>query len=227
MTEKKANFVAMVNYLDKIVGKIVKQLDEVGQLENTIILFTADNGTNRKITSQWNGQDIKGGKGSTTDMGTHVPFIAYWKGHTKGQEVNDLIDFTDFFATLAEAANITLDENDPVDGRSFFSQLVGKKGNPREWQFNHYQPWWGSHNGTQYVRNQEYKLYRDGRYFYIPDDLKEENSIAIDAKPNKKERKKLKNVFKSMPPAPPVKGGRNAVERPVYPDWKNVVNPND
>ncbi|MCK4921900.1 MAG: sulfatase-like hydrolase/transferase, partial [Bacteroidales bacterium] len=138
VTEKKANFVAMVNYLDKIVGKIVKQLDEVGQLENTIILFTADNGTNRKITSQWNGQDIKGGKGSTTDMGTHVPFVAYWKGQTRGQEINDLIDFTDFYATLAEAATITLNENDPVDGRSFFSQLVGKKGNPREWQFNHY-----------------------------------------------------------------------------------------
>ena len=53
--EKKANFVAMVNYLDKIVGKIVKQVEEVGQLDNTIILFTADNGTNVNISSRWNG----------------------------------------------------------------------------------------------------------------------------------------------------------------------------
>ena len=225
--KKKENFVAMVNYLDKIVGKIVKQLDEVGQLENTIILFTADNGTLGKITSRWNGQAIKGGKGSTTDMGTHVPFIAYWKGHTKGQELNDLIDFTDFYATLAEASNITLNENDPIDGRSFLPQIRGETGKPREWQLNHYQPYWGNFKGEQYARNQEYKLYRDGRYYYIPNDLKEENSLAVESKQGEEERKKLNNVLMSMPPAPPVEGGNKVIERPVYPDWKNVVNPDD
>ncbi len=55
---KKANFVAMVQYLDKMVGKIVKQVDDLGQLENTIILFTADNGTHVSLTSRWEGQNI-------------------------------------------------------------------------------------------------------------------------------------------------------------------------
>ena len=77
---KKTNFVAMVNYMDKIVGKIVKKLEAVGQLENTLIVFTSDNGTHRPIKSKWNGRMIQGGKGDTKDMGTHVPLIAYWKG---------------------------------------------------------------------------------------------------------------------------------------------------
>ncbi|MCR9297184.1 MAG: sulfatase-like hydrolase/transferase, partial [bacterium] len=50
-TDKKKNFVAMVNYMDKIVGRIVDKLEQLGQLENTLVLFTADNGTNTAITS--------------------------------------------------------------------------------------------------------------------------------------------------------------------------------
>ena len=124
--EKKANFVAMVNYLDKIVGKIVKQVEGIGQLDNTIILFTADNGTNRKITSRWKDQEITGGKGSTTNLGTHVPLIAYWEGHTNGTVSNDLIDFTDFYTTLADAAHSPLAADDPIDGHSFLPQVLGE-----------------------------------------------------------------------------------------------------
>lgn len=103
---RKENYVAMVNYLDKIVGKIVKKIETVGQLENTIILFTSDNGT-QSILSKWKGENIKGAKGKTVDMGTHVPLVAYWKGHTPvGVESNDLIDFTDFYTTFAEAASL-------------------------------------------------------------------------------------------------------------------------
>ena len=131
----------MVNYMDKIIGKIVKKVEEVGQLENTIIMFTADNGTNVRITSRWNGQDIKGGKGSTLDMGTHVPFVAYWKGHTpKGEVLHDLIDFTDFYRTIADAAGIKLGPDDPIDGRSFLGILTQKSYSPRETIFIHYYP---------------------------------------------------------------------------------------
>jgi len=227
--EQKNNFVAMVNYLDKIVGKIVKQVEEVGQLDNTIILFTADNGTHRSITSRWNGQDIIGGKGNTTDMGTHVPFVAYWKGHTKSVVLDDLIDFTDFYSTIAEAAGVKLDDDDPIDGRSFFPQLIGEKANPREWQLCNYQPYWGKAVGRQYVRNQQYKLYREGALFNVPNDLKEINNLAEgqSGKRAEKNRRKLAKVLETAPPAPPVQGGRNAEKRPIYPDWQNIVDPND
>lgn len=229
---KKDNYVAMVNYLDKIVGKIVKKVEDEGLLENTIILFTSDNGT-ESITSRWNGQNIKGAKGETVDMGTHVPFIAYWKGHTpKGMESEDLIDFTDFYTTFADIASLNLTDKDPIDGRSFLPQLQGETGKPREWVFWHYQPYWGKvgkYKGAQFVRNQEYKLYRNGGMYHIPSDihetknllLKELNTSVIFTKTN------LQKVLEQAPPAPSVDEYRESKERPVYPSWKNMVNPND
>ena len=228
--KRKENFVAMVNYLDKIVGKIVSKVDEVGQLENTLILFTADNGTNVSITSSWNGRPIRGGKGSTKDMGTHVPLVAYWKGHTpKGAVLDDLVDFTDFYATFARAAEIEKGADDPIDGRSFLPQLLGKPGNPREFQLAHYQPYWGKFSGRQYVRNERFKLYRDGGLFDVPRDLEEKNPIAPGSGDASAEssRDALAKIFARVPPAPPVEGGKNATRRPTYSDWRNVVDPND
>jgi len=215
---RKANFVAMVEYLDKIVGKIVKKVDEVGQLENTLILFTADNGTHVSLTSRWNGQEIKGGKGGTTDMGTHVPFVASWKGQSPaGLVSDDLIDFTDFYTTFAQAAGVPLGKDDPIDGRSFLPQLQGQKGHPRNWVLCHYQPYWGRFPGTQYVRNQTHKLYRNGSFFNVPNDLKEANDLSPEQ--GKESRQSLQEILAKLPPAPPIKGGPQAKERPVHPDW--------
>lgn len=227
---RKANFVAMVNYLDKIIGKIVKRVEQAGQLDNTLILFTADNGTNVGITSLWNGQNIRGGKGSTTDMGTHVPLVAYWKGHTpKGAVLNDLIDFTDFYPTFAAMADVNLGKDDPIDGRSFLPQLNGKKGQPRDWVLCHYQPYWGRFKGSQFVREAQFKLYHDGRFFNVPEDLKESQNLAEGQAGNSGEqaRRMLQQTLETIPPAPPVQGGKDKKTRPVYPAWKNIVNPND
>ena len=227
---QKENFVAMVGYLDKIIGKIVAKVDEIGQLENTIIMFTADNGTHKSITSRWDGRDIRGGKGTTTDMGTHVPFIAYWKGHTPaGEALDDLIDFTDFYATMADAAGVSLAAGAPRDGNSFLPQLLGKEGRPRDWVLCNYQPYWGNFEGRQYARDQVFKLYRDGRFFAIPSDLIEANDLSKgnDSERSKAARSALERVLKSAPPAPPAKGGKAAEQRPVYPNWSKLVDPND
>lgn len=227
---QKKNFVAMVAYLDKVVGKVLGTLENAGVLDNTIILFTADNGTNKSIQSRWNGQTISGGKGTTTDMGTHVPFIACWAGHTpQGAVFDDLIDFTDFYTTLAEAAGVKTGAGDPVDGRSFLPRLNGEPGNPRDWVLLHYQPYWGNFAGRQYVRNQQFKLYRDGRFYNVPVDLKEETDLGIGQAGERGEtaRKKLERVLETAPPPPLIKGGKNAAERPVYPGWGNIVDPND
>lgn len=227
---QKENFVAMVNYMDKIVGKLVAKVAELGLLEDTLILFTADNGTNVRITSRWNGVEIKGGKGSTLDMGTHVPFVAYWKGKSPaGVVVDDLIDFTDFYSTLAAAAGVELGRGDPIDGRSFLPQLLGRRGDPRDWQLCNYQPYWGNFNGRQYVRNKEYKLYRDGAFYNVPADLKEELNLPVGKAGREAEnaRSDLAAAMATFPPAPPVEGGKDAEFRPVYPDWANILDPND
>lgn len=223
--EKKENFVAMVAYMDKIVGRLVDQLEQSNKLYNTIILFTADNGTNTAITSTWKGQKIKGGKGGMTDMGTHVPLIAYWKGHTpSGTISNELIDFTDFYPTFAEAAGLSLDNSDPRDGVSFYSQLIGEKGPRRNWVLNHYQPYWNKTPG-QFARTQQYKLYRDGRFFDIGSgDLKEERPLSDEARSGTvaSSHSKLSAVLESAPPAPRGRKNAETPERPIYPDWSKL-----
>ncbi len=225
--EQKANFVAMVNYMDQIVGRIVDKVDELGLSEKTLILFTADNGTNTSITSNWNGRKIKGGKAGMKDMGTHVPLVAYWKGHTPdGLVSNDLIDFTDFYATFADAAEIKLGADDPVDGRSFLPQLNGERGQPRDWVLCHYQPYWNKTPG-QFLRNAHFKLYRDGRFYNVPNDLEESSNLATSTDPRLVEiRTSLESVLQACPPAPVgEKAGKNHEDRPVYPDWANLLEP--
>ena len=219
-TLRKQNFGAMIEYMDRIVGKIVAKARELEQLQHTIILFTADNGTNVGITSQWKGQAIRGGKGKMTDMGTHVPFVASWHGTLPGGVVlDDLIDFTDFYATLAEAAGATLGEDDPIDGRSFFPQLKGDKGSPREWVLCHYQPYWNKLPG-QFARTEDFKLYRDGRFYQPQNDLRESRDLALAAgKLGEADKTKLQALLDRCPPAPDQVGNRDTKQRPVYPDW--------
>ena len=70
----------MVAYIDKVVGKLAAKLDELGIRDNTLILFTCDNGSAGAIKSQLNGNMVQGAKGTMTDAGTHVPLIASWPG---------------------------------------------------------------------------------------------------------------------------------------------------
>jgi arylsulfatase A len=220
----KKHFVAMVNYMDKLVGRIVHQVESLGLAEDTIILLTADNGTDTKITSLWNSIELPGGKGGTTDRGTHVPFIAYWKGHTPSGVISkDLIDFTDFYPTLAEAAGVEMTPEDPIDGISFFAQLNGKSGTKRVWQLSHYQPYWGPLPG-QYVRDRDYKLYRDGRLIHVSEDLFEETDISDTADGKAASAKEtLSSILMQLPEVIPGKGDRREVLRPVYPGIPNIL----
>jgi arylsulfatase A len=173
-------FSDMVSYMDKIVGRIAKNPEKLGLREKTLILFTTDNGTGRKIKSRQNGRWIQGGKSFTTEAGTHVPFIASWPGRIPEGIVNqDLVDFSDFLPTLAEISGTTLPENVVIDGQSFYPQLLGKKGNPREWVYIHY---WGRGRHILLTQrcafNKRWKLYDDSRFIDIQDDPLEQNPLA-------------------------------------------------
>ena len=163
------------------------------------------------------------------DMGTHVPFIAYWKDHTPLGRVDDsLIDFTDFYPTLAEAAEIELTTDDPVDGLSFYPQLLGEAGPKREWVLCHYQPYWNQTPG-QFVRNQQYKVYRDGRLFNIGSgDLDEAQDLQSGNLPAEVEqaRTNLTAVIDKAPPAPTEKGNQHTKERPTYAELSELPKPN-
>ena len=226
---QKANFVAMVEYMDQIIGRLVGKVRDIKKLQNTIIIFTGDNGTNTRITSNWQGQMITGGKGGMTDMGTHVPLVVAWPGTSPAGKVsNDLVEFTDFYPTFAQAAGIPLGKEDPIDGRSFLPQISGQSGNPRDWILTHYQPYWNKQPG-QFARTQHLKLYRDGRLFKFPEDLREQNDLSNSRQGPKlsKSRNDLQKVLDASPPAPAEVGNRDSKNRPTYPNWRNLVDPND
>jgi arylsulfatase A len=191
-------FADMVAYMDKIVGRIVSKLDELGLRGNTLVLFTGDNGTNKSIKSKTKNGIIQGDKGQTTDAGTRVPLIANQPGVVpSGKVCSDLVDFSDFVPTFAEAAGTEIPENMKVDGRSFLPQLSGKKGNPREWIFCHYDPRWGNRRKRRFVRDKRWKLYADGELYDVPADTLEQNPNPSDPEAVAA-RKRLQAVLDSI-----------------------------
>jgi arylsulfatase A-like enzyme len=170
----------MVAHLDKIVGRVVDAVDRHDLGNDTLILFTGDNGTLPRITTRTVNGPVRGGKGGTTMAGTHVPLIARWKGRAPaGRVCKDLIDFTDFFPTLAAAAGARIPAAHPRDGRSFLPQVEGRRGEPREWIHCDYNPRWGeSRKPARWVMNHRWKLYGDGRFFDLREDPAEERPLA-------------------------------------------------
>ncbi len=178
-------FKDMVEYHDKVLGRISDKLDALGLRENTLLLYMGDNGTNGSITSRVSGGgSVKGGKGGTTDAGTHVALIANWKGTIpEGAVINDIVDFSDILPTIAEAGGAALPEGVRIDGQSFLPRLKGQRGNPRGWIFIRYKR---DPDRTEYrfVRDQRWKLYdegghpRAGKLYDVPADVLEENPIA-------------------------------------------------
>ncbi len=171
-------FADMVTYMDKIVGRIIARVDELGLGKNTLVIFTGDNGTNKKIKSKMsNGQVIQGDKGNTTDAGTRVPLIASWPGVVPaGKVCGDLVDFSDFVPTFAEMTGASPPDDMIVDGQSILPQLRGKKGKPRKWIFCHYDPkWLGRKEAVRFVRDKRWKLYDNGDLFDVPVDTLEKN----------------------------------------------------
>lgn len=174
-------FADMVAYTDKLVGRIDDKLEELGLADNTILLFTADNGTDRRLESMLGDVSIPGGKAKTTDAGTHVPLICRWQGKTpEGVKSEQLVDFTDFYPTLAEAAGLQLENGALNDGISFLPALKGEKGREREYSFCYYDVRWGQHSATRFVRDQRYKVYDNGEIFDIASDRFEEKPIPLD-----------------------------------------------
>ncbi|MGX1928361.1 sulfatase-like hydrolase/transferase [Flagellimonas sp. 2504JD4-2] len=175
-------FGEMVTYMDKLVGRIVAETDKLGIRENTLILFIGDNGTDRDVVSVINGSALKGNKGYTTDAGTHVPFIANWKGRIKAGSINNnLVDFTDFLPSILEAATHQEFKQDLSDGNSFYPQLIGEEYVPRDWVFCHYDPNWGKFEPKRYIHNKTWKLYENGDLFNIETDPLEKTPLDLES----------------------------------------------
>ncbi|MBW3543563.1 MAG: sulfatase-like hydrolase/transferase [Planctomycetes bacterium] len=173
------HFADMTAYMDKLIGRLVAKLDELGIRERTLVIFLGDNGTNSGITSQFKGKPYRGGKGQGTARGTHVPLIANWPGHIPAGRVNgDLISSTDFLPTLCEGAGVQeVPAAVAMDGRSFLPQLLGRPGQPRERLYCWYARNGGPTASVEFAMSTTHKLYRDGRLFNLASDPFEERPL--------------------------------------------------
>lgn len=150
-----SNFPYLIEYLDKQVGEIVRKLDELGMRDNTLIMFSGDNGTDKVATVMSDGRVIQGGKHSMEDRGSHVPLLANWRGVVAPGSVYDgLVDFTDIMPTCLELAGANAPGG--LDGVSFAQQLQGKPGKPREWVHVLFVD-------KYFVRDNKWKLHQNGQ----------------------------------------------------------------
>ena len=169
-------FADMVRYMDKNVGRVVDKLNELDLGDNTIIIFTGDNGTSRRIVSRMNGDEISGKKGIPVYYGTHVPLIISGGKMVKGGVVrNNLIDFTDFVPSICGLAGIDI-SSWQGDGKSFKKSLINEN-EQRNWIYCFYNSGKKHFPLAVFAQNKTYKLYQDGRFFNIEKDHAEKEML--------------------------------------------------
>ncbi|MEZ6125480.1 MAG: sulfatase-like hydrolase/transferase, partial [Planctomycetaceae bacterium] len=191
----------MVSEMDRAVGRLTAALEALKLRDNTLIIFTADNGTppeiiiradgseliREPVVSRQNGLDVPGGKKQLINDGTNVPLIANWPARIRGgQVVDDLVDMSDYLPTFAELTGSRLPSDRPIDGISFASRLLGQSPSPRQWAYAEeavlpkpggVEPD-GTSSGLRWVRTADWKLYNDGRLFHMNEDDGERNVIS-------------------------------------------------
>lgn len=162
---------SMVNYMDKKIGEVLDKVNSSGLASKTIVLYVCDNGTGVRINSIYKNKNVQGGKGHPWISGTREPMIVWSPGNIAPHQINNnLIDFTDFLPTIADIARIPRPTTYGIlDGVSFYPNLMGQAGTPRDWVFCHYdenEEGEGLHPIQRWVNNTNYKLFDTTGLFY-------------------------------------------------------------
>ncbi|NIJ45831.1 arylsulfatase A-like enzyme [Wenyingzhuangia heitensis] len=130
--------------LDKNIGKLVKALKDKGLYDNTIIVFTGDNGGRSCFMHghPTSNEPLKGGKTFVFEGGVRTPLLIHWPGHSlPGKQTNVPVTSMDFYPTLLEMAGLSLKPEQHIDGKSFVPLFAGEKFEHKAlyWHFPHYQ----------------------------------------------------------------------------------------
>ncbi|MDA8745419.1 arylsulfatase [Rubripirellula amarantea] len=185
----KATFAGMVTYLDDTVGQVRAKLKELGIADNTLIVFSSDNGPMSE--GGWekanfnSGGPLRGGKRDLYEGGIRVPTIGCWPDKiTAGSESAHVSAFWDFLPTACEAAGVAVPEG--IDGISYLPTLLGQESQPRHdylyWEF--YEQGgkqavrWGDWKGVRLRVNQD----RQGpiELYDLSKDLGEQHNVAAE-----------------------------------------------
>ncbi len=122
ISDKRAKNVAFIEHLDFSIGRVMQTLKETGLIENTLVVFTSDNG-GALWYAQSNGK-LRGGKQDMYEGGIRVPTFFYWKNKIEsGSKTDNLAMLMDLFPTFCEVAGVELTHN--IDGISILPTLLG------------------------------------------------------------------------------------------------------
>ena len=146
---------------DSAVGEVLAALDKAGIADNTLVMFTSDNGCSpsadfpKLLAAGHNpSYNMRGHKADIFDGGHRVPFIVRWPAKVKGGQTSaQIVCLTDFMATAAEAVGVKLPENAAEDSFSILPALLGESGKPVRQSVIHH-----SINGSFALREGDWKL---------------------------------------------------------------------
>ena len=187
-----AQFAAMITRLDAYVGQIMQKLEDKGLADNTILIFSSDNGPHEEGGGDpsFFGRDgkLQGIKRSCLEGGIRIPFIVRWPGHVPSGTVNDhQIAFYDIMPTFCELIGDTSFPdaytnkrltNDYFDGISFAPTLLGDDKNQKDHEFLY----WEFHETNQMaVRKGDWKLWVNKgtcKLYNLADDVHEDNDVS-------------------------------------------------
>ncbi len=139
---------AMVEALDRGVGRLLEELDRLGLRDDTLVMFTSDNGP--QFGGEGEGRthrfncNFNGAKGNVYEGGIRVPMLLRWPGGLDaGRTCDRMVHFCDWFPTLLAAAGAAVPQGLALDGRSVLPALRELEASgppPRFWQWNRYEP---------------------------------------------------------------------------------------
>lgn len=184
--QRHATYAAMVETMDRAVGRVLAELERLGLAENTIVCFMSDNGgLSTSEGSPTSNLPFRGGKGWVYEGGIRVPLILKWPGVVAPSSTCAVpVMSLDLYPTLAEVAGATIPAGQSVDGVSLVPWLKGGRGSAHDalfWHYPHYSNQGGFPGGA--VQMGDWKLierYEDGRthLYNLADDVGERNDLA-------------------------------------------------
>ena len=193
---KTARYADYVTYADRLVGRLVSEIDRLGIGKNTLIVFTGDNGS--PAGGVLGGGDYPKGKGRGADCGAHVPFIvrAPFLVPQSGLRSNDLTDFTDLYPTFVDLARVKTPATQRLDGVSL---LPGLRGNEDPFQKRN---WIFSQIGeVRMIRDWQFLLdNRKGFFQVVKDSRQKTNLFSSEEKINPGRRERLRVLLERLPP---------------------------
>ncbi|MCG8450300.1 MAG: sulfatase [Pirellulales bacterium] len=177
-------YLAMIQCMDKAVGRVLTTIDQLGMRNDTIVVFTSDNGGTRSQSP------LRGTKGTLYEGGIRVPLIYRWPGViAAGSKTDTPVSCEDFFPTLLDAAGVeTPQEAKAIEGVSYLSLLTGKAEHQQRPLYQHFPHHRGRaklFNGASSLRSGDWKLIwwhgTDSVELYqLADDIGESKNLAAD-----------------------------------------------